>query len=168
MGLYVLTAISLAGMAPLQDFNADTAMADAFAAADMDFVSIIIYMCAFFGITAACFTNLLSQPKNLQAQANDGLLPAIFARLNPSTGVPVVGSWICIFFMSIPAFMLDLEQITKVISCGNLLTYSFVTACGVALRFRERDTQATMRASGELWVWAYLVTSFLTALSIMK
>lgn len=59
MGLYVLTAISLAGMAPLQDFNADTAMADAFAAADMDFVSIIIYMCAFFGITAACFTNLL-------------------------------------------------------------------------------------------------------------
>jgi len=64
--------------------------------------------------------------------------------------------------------MLDLEQITKVISCGNLLTYSFVTACGVALRFRERDTQATMRASGELWVWAYLVISFLTALSIMK
>ena len=82
--------------------------------------------------------------------------------------MPVVGSWICWFFMSIPAFMLDLEQITKVISCGNLLTYSFVTACGVALRFRERDTQATMRASGELWVWAYLVTSFLTALSIMK
>jgi len=64
--------------------------------------------------------------------------------------------------------MLDLEQITKVISCGNLLTYSFVTACGVALRFRERETQTTERAYAERYVWAYLVFSFLTALCLMQ
>ena len=65
MLLYILTAVSLAGMAPLQNFNKDTAMADAFKSVDLDFVSFIIYFCAFFGITAACFTNLLSQPKCL-------------------------------------------------------------------------------------------------------
>ena len=54
--------------------------------------------------------------------------------------MPVKGSWIVVFFMAIPAFMLDLEAITKVISCGNLLTYSFVSACGIALRFREPET----------------------------
>ncbi len=59
MGLYILTAVSLAGMAPLQDFNADTAMADAFSAVGLEYTSYIIYLCAFFGITAACFTNLL-------------------------------------------------------------------------------------------------------------
>ena len=60
MLLYVLTAISLAGMAPLQDFNKDTAMADAFNSVDLDYISFVIYFCAFFGITAAVFTNLMS------------------------------------------------------------------------------------------------------------
>jgi len=64
--------------------------------------------------------------------------------------------------------MLNLEQITKVISCGNLMTYSFVTACGVALRFRERETQTTVRASDERYVWAYLLFSFLTATFLMQ
>ncbi len=59
MVLYVLVAISLAGMAPLQDFNADTALADAFASVELNYVSYIIYFCAFTGITAACFSNLL-------------------------------------------------------------------------------------------------------------
>ena len=70
--------------------------------------------------------------------------------------------------MAIPAFCLDLEQITKVISCGNLMTYSFVTACGVALRFRDRDTQTTVRAPEEKWVWAYLLFSFISAMSLMQ
>ena len=34
-------------------------MADAFDAVGFEFVSYIIYFCAFFGITAACFTNLI-------------------------------------------------------------------------------------------------------------
>ena len=59
MLIYFLTAFSLAGMAPLQEFNPETAMADAFDAVGLEFVSFIIYFCAFFGITAACFTNLL-------------------------------------------------------------------------------------------------------------
>ena len=59
MVIYIFTAISLAGMAPLQDFNADTAMADAFTYVDLDWASIVIYLCAFFGITAACFTNMI-------------------------------------------------------------------------------------------------------------
>ena len=67
-------------------------------------------------------------------------MPKIFAKVDPRTGVPVYGAWICMITMGIPAFMLDLEQITKVISCCNLMTYSFVAACGVALRFRDRET----------------------------
>ena len=70
--------------------------------------------------------------------------------------------------MAVPAFFLDLEQITKIISCGNLTTYSFVTACGIALRFRERETQTTERSPNELYVWAFLVSSFTTSILFMK
>ena len=57
--LYVLTAISVYGMAPLHEFDADTAMAESFSFVGLDWVSIIIYFCAFFGITAACFGAIL-------------------------------------------------------------------------------------------------------------
>ena len=70
--------------------------------------------------------------------------------------------------MAIPAFFLNLEQITKIISCGNLTTYSFVTACGIALRFRERETQTTDRSPNEIYVWAFLASSFITSILFMK
>ena len=70
--------------------------------------------------------------------------------------------------MAVPAFFLDLEQITKIISCGNLTTYSFVTACGIALRLRERETQTTVRAPTEIYVWLFLVSSFVSALCFLK
>eukprot|EP00354_Favella_ehrenbergii_P005301 CAMPEP_0170451500 /NCGR_PEP_ID=MMETSP0123-20130129/719_1 /TAXON_ID=182087 /ORGANISM="Favella ehrenbergii, Strain Fehren 1" /LENGTH=283 /DNA_ID=CAMNT_0010713209 /DNA_START=210 /DNA_END=1061 /DNA_ORIENTATION=- len=65
MCLYALTAFALYGMAPLQNFNAETAMADAFASVGLEKISFVVYFCAFFGITAACFTNLISQPRIL-------------------------------------------------------------------------------------------------------
>ena len=34
-------------------------MAEAFDSVGLPFVSYIIYFCAFFGITAACFTNMI-------------------------------------------------------------------------------------------------------------
>jgi APA family basic amino acid/polyamine antiporter len=63
IGLYILTAVSLCGMARMQDFNAETAMAEAFAFIGIEWASYIIYFCALFGVTAACFTNMLSQLK---------------------------------------------------------------------------------------------------------
>ena len=56
------------------------------------------------------------------------------------TKVPIEGAWICFFIMAITSFFLDFEEIIKVVNCGNLLTYSFVTACGVALRLRDPQT----------------------------
>lgn len=63
MILYMLTAISLYGMAPLQDFKEETAMADAFYSVGLGWMSIVIYICAILGLSAACFTNLMSQPR---------------------------------------------------------------------------------------------------------
>ena len=88
MGLYLLTSFSLAGMAPLQDYNADTAMADAFSAVGLDYVSFIVYFCAFFGITAACFTNMLVSTSVCLYNNSDHL----FDCLKELTEVPISAS----------------------------------------------------------------------------
>ena len=48
------------------------------------------------------------------------------------------------------------------------MNYSFVSACGVALRFRERETQTTERSKREVYVWVYLLASFVFAVVAMK
>ena len=74
-------------------------------------------------------------------QAQDGLIPKKFGELDPETRIPVWGSWIVFILVAIPAFFMDMEAITKLISMGNLLMYNFVSGCGIVLRFRKRETQ---------------------------
>ena len=57
--LYCLIAVSLTGMAQLQFLNPSTAMADAFTLVGMDWMSFVIYVSAFVGITGSVFTKLM-------------------------------------------------------------------------------------------------------------
>lgn len=70
------------------------------------------------------------------------------------------------------------------ISVSNLIIYSFVSACGLALRFRPKvddftDTEARntqpdtidhksihWKNSGEVWVWTYTALSFFSAMLV--
>ena len=58
---YIFIAISVCGMGlgRVPGFNPSTAIADAFVTTGHDKMSLIIYICAFLGITACCFTCLM-------------------------------------------------------------------------------------------------------------
>jgi len=103
----------------------------------------------------------------LVPQAHDGLVPDVFGEIDEHTRIPVKGSWIVFVIVAVPAFFMDLEAITKLISIGNLFMYSFVTCCGIVLRYRERSSQSE-RSPFESWVWAFLVISFFAVLSFVK
>ena len=60
MGLYIMTAVSLSGMAKMHDLQPEIALPLAFETVGAKWMSIIIYFSAFFGITAAAFTALMS------------------------------------------------------------------------------------------------------------
>lgn len=99
----------------------------------------IIYICAFFGITASAFSNFLVQPRILMKYAQDGLFFEIFKKTDPITMIPVKGGWITGITICIICFFLDLEPIAKVISLGSLVPYSFVNLSMLSLRFRKTD-----------------------------
>jgi amino acid transporter len=74
--------------------------------------------------------------------ANDGLIPAVFGKLDSKTRIPVDGARLVTIPIGLLAFMLDLEQISKIISMGNLLMYSFVSGSGIALRLQGKENSA--------------------------
>ena len=109
----------------------------AFEAIGHPWVAGIIYLCAFLGITASAFINMMGQSRLLYSLAKDGLFFERFKELSPITHVPVKGSWVSCIFVCLAAIFLNVEELTFVISIENLVTYSFVNAGLLALRFRE-------------------------------
>jgi len=72
--------------------------------------------------------------------------------------------------LSFVVFFLDLEQITKLVSLTNLISYSIVNGAVISLRFREpsqADEVTLERSSNEKWVWSYMFLAFLSTGSIV-
>ena len=84
----------------------------------------LIYLCAFFGISASAFSDFLVQPRILMKFAQDGLFFEIFKEVDPLTLIPIKGSWITGAVICLICFFLDLEPIAKVLCLGSLVPYS--------------------------------------------
>ena len=68
--------------------------------------------------------------------AKDGLFFKVFNDLDPITKIPIKGAWISCFVICFLSFVLNLEELTFMISLENLLTFSFIDAGVIALRYR--------------------------------
>lgn len=162
MVIYILIAFFVNGVGRLENFQEETAIALAFEAIGHPWVAGIIYFCAFLGITASAFINMLGQSRVLYSLAKDGLFFERFKEIDPLTKVPIKGSWITSIIVIVLSVLLDIEELTFILSVENLLTYSFVSAGVLCLRFRETPA---VRNKNEWWVWLYVGVAFLFSLS---
>ena len=69
------------------------------------------------------------------AIARDGLLPEVFAVIDPIKKVPVKSAYIHMLVLGFITFFCDLETLAKVISLENLVSYGSINACCLALRY---------------------------------
>lgn len=88
--------------------------------------------------------------------------------MHPKTGIAVKASAISALVIMICAFFMELEQIARVISCSNLLTYSFVSACGIAMRYKNDELATQIKIKPEVFVWLYVISSFTLAILFMN
>lgn len=162
MVIYLLVAFFVNGVGRLENFQGETAIALAFEAIGHPWVAGVIYFCAFLGITASAFINMMGQSRLLYSLAKDGLFFERFKELDPITHVPVRGSWISCLGVVLFSVFLNVEELTFVLSIENLFTYSFVNAGLLTLRFRENPE---VRHPNEWWAWGYMVLAFFFSLS---
>lgn len=79
--------------------------------------------------------------------AEDGLFFSIFARVNPTTKVPVIAILVFGTLMATMALIFDLEALVQFLSIGTLLAYTFVAASIIVLRFQPEKTSSKAAAS---------------------
>jgi amino acid transporter len=92
----------------------------------------------------------------------------VFKEIDPKTKVPVKGAWITCFFVCLVCFFLNLEDLANIISLGNLISYSFVNAGAIAMRFRgpENHGLEVTRSKEEVYMWIFIVIAFLWSMSV--
>ena len=121
-GLYLLLNFAYQQVLGTADLPKETLVAASLARATFgDFGHTVVSLAIF--LSAAGFVNatILQMPRTFYAMAEDGVLPALFRRVNPRTQVQEAGLIAFGLTMLVPAFFLD--------SFDKLLSYVIFTDC---------------------------------------
>ena len=128
------TGINVMDQAELHD--PDTALALAFKALGIDWITQVIYVAALFGAAAASLTNQMGQARVFQVMARDGLFFEVFGEINAETGVPTKGSLLQAIPICFISYFLDLTTLATLCSVCCLFIYSYM--CFIFISFRLR------------------------------
>ncbi|XP_037679399.1 cationic amino acid transporter 4-like [Choloepus didactylus] len=134
---YILVSTVLTLMVPWPSLEPYAALVDAFNLRDYTWAGGIVAAGSVSAMATVLVSNLFSLPRITYAMAVDGLLFQVFARVHPHTRVPVVAMLVFWFLMATLALLLDLEALVQFLSITSLLTYTFVAASVIVLRFRK-------------------------------
>ncbi|TGD85373.1 amino acid permease [Mycolicibacterium sp. CH28] len=114
---------------------------------------------AVISIFSVTLVTLYGQTRILFAMGRDGLLPSMFAQVNPRSMTPVNNTIIVAVVVSILAGAVPLNYLADMVSIGTLVAFIVVSVGVVILRVREPDLPRGFRVPG------YPVTPVLSVLA---
>ena len=144
---YISVSFSVNGVLNLSEVlkknggDSTTALVDVFEYSDMKWMTYVITVAALFGLMAVILSSIMGQARVMRSLAMDGLLPKIFAELDPETRVPVKGAWISTIGFALVASCLNLDVLCTLVSVGNLLSYVIVNCASIQMRLAQKPTK---------------------------
>lgn len=139
--VYVLVAFAALGAQPWKEFEGQSAGL----AVILDNItgniaaSTIIAAGAVISIFSVTLVTMYGQTRILFAMGRDGLLPAMFAKVNPRSMTPVNNTIIVAIVVSILAGLIPLDKLAGMVSIGTLTAFIVVSLGVIILRRREPD-----------------------------
>jgi basic amino acid/polyamine antiporter, APA family len=145
--LYILVSLVLTGMMNYKDFNPKGAYPDAIKApvayafdiAGQKWAGYIITIAATIGLISVLMVMIMGQSRIFLGMAKDGLIPSVFSKVNPVTGVPSKNLIIlCVLIASVASFT-PINKLADMTSFGTLFAFTMVCVAVWILRKREPD-----------------------------
>ncbi|MCB1286849.1 MAG: amino acid permease [Mycobacterium sp.] len=139
--VYVLVTVAALGAQSWQGFKGQ----EAGLAAILDDVTgarywgTVLAAGAVVSIFSVTLVVLYGQTRILFAMGRDGLLPPVFAKVNPRTLTPVNNTVIVSIVISILAGLVPLDYLADMVSIGTLVAFIVVSVGVMILRVREPD-----------------------------
>ncbi len=139
--VYVVVTVAALGAQPWQEFEDQ----EAGLATILDQVTsgqywgTVLAAGAVISIFSVTLVVLYGQTRILFAMGRDGLLPPLFAKVNPRTQTPVNNTIIVAVVVSILAGFVPLGYLADMVSIGTLVAFIVVSVGVIILRVREPD-----------------------------
>ncbi len=151
--LYILVSLVLTGMMSYKDFNPKGAYPDAIKApvayafdiAGQAWAGYIITIAATVGLISVLMVMIMGQSRIFLGMSKDGLIPPIFSKINPLSGVPNKNLMIiCIIIASVASFT-PINKLADMTSFGTLFAFTMVCIAVWVLRVKEPNLPRTFR-----------------------
>ena len=157
--LYIGVSLVLCGMMSYLYIDADSPLSYAFTYIGMDWAGSLIAVASVIALTATTLCSLLGQPRIFYQMALDGLLWPIFAKVNRNK-VPLFGTIFSGIFSAIIALLIDLNDLTQMISIGTLMAFTVVSGGIVIIRCRpvHEETEEEERDRRVLGMPTFLIS----------
>jgi basic amino acid/polyamine antiporter, APA family len=145
--LYILVSLVLTGMMNYKDFDPKGAYPDAIKApvayafdiAGQKWAGYIITIAATVGLISVLMVMIMGQSRIFLGMAKDGLIPSVFKKVNPLTGVPTKNLIIlCVLIAAIASFT-PINKLADMTSFGTLFAFTMVCIAVWILRIKEPD-----------------------------
>ena len=148
--IHVLVAVAALGSQPWQEFKGE----DAVLAVILDHItgntlgSTLVSAGAVISIFSVTLVTLYGQTRILFTMGRDGLLPAMFAKVNPRTMTPTKNTMIVALAVAVLAALVPLDRLAETVSIGTLTAFIVVSAGVIVLRIQEPDLPRGFKVPG--------------------
>ncbi|MER6140138.1 amino acid permease [Streptomyces sparsogenes] len=145
--LYCLVAAVAVGALPWKRFaGSEAALAGIMKdVTGQSFWAVLLAAGAVVAIASVVLTVLYGQTRILFAMSRDGLVPKVFSRVHPASGVPRANTVIVSLFCGVLAAAIPLGQLADATSIGTLFAFALVNIAVIVLRRTRPTMQRTFR-----------------------
>jgi basic amino acid/polyamine antiporter, APA family len=148
--IHVLVSVAALGAQPWQEFRGEEAVL----AVILDHItgntlgSTLVSAGAVISIFSVTLVTLYGQTRILFAMGRDGLLPAMFAKVNPRTMTPTRNTMIVALAVAVLAAFVPLDRLAETVSIGTLTAFIVVSAGVIVLRIQQPDLPRGFKVPG--------------------
>lgn len=165
--LFVAMMLVVTGLVDYRALNVANPVAVAIDAAgeSLSWLAPVVEIGAMIGMVSVLLVVLMAQARILFAMAQDGLLPASFARLHPRWQTPAVGTIVTAAVASLIAALVPVSTLGQMVSIGVLTAFMAVAVAVLVWRRKHPEAPRPFRAPAVPFVpiGAVLVCGYMAA-----
>ena len=162
--LYILAALVLTGVVPLNAIDTQAPLAHAMRFIGQDWFAGLISVGALCALTSVLLIYQLGATRILFAMSRDGFLPKSLNKIHPKFKTPHILTWIAGIIVMICALFMDLNTSAELCNFGVFTSFIIICIAVLILRKTEPDRKRPFKVPFCPW---FPILGILTSLGLM-
>ena len=165
--VYVLVALVLTGICPIDKIDIAAPVASAISSVGQDWVAGLISLGALTGLTSVLLVMMLAASRILLAMSRDNFFPASLRALHPKYKTPHIVTILVAIICVIGSTCLDLSVAAELCNFGTFTSFIIVCVAVLILRYKDPDRHRPYKVPFSPW-FPLMGILCCTGLMIMK